>query len=275
MRSVKYWLAAAFTCGFIALSASAVLADASDQQVNDTRAFIEYAFGFSLDAPTVQLIRDGLTSDMAKNESGSLATLNDMNTFMSYVHSHPAASGALLRTYVEPELVAAFQADTSDATSRALVATWRAHNHIVADGRPPLRKDVVDSYIAMFEFISKQAGKQVPAEVKNHSQFSTRVARQYATATPDSQLQFNRVQTLWLALQTIWAQATPAEKAALRQQWRAPTQANAHAHIATASSPAQSGFSGQIFNEEKYKEKLFVDGETQVYMATWTNPFNP
>ena len=186
MRSVKYWLAVASTCAFIAMSANAVLADASDQQVNDTRAFIEYAFGFSLDANTVQLIRDGLTSDMAKNESGSLATLNDMNTFMSYVHSHPAASGALLRTCIEPELVAAFQADTSDPTSRALVATWRAHNHIVADGRPPLRKDVVESYIAMFEFISKQTGKQVPAEIKNHSQFSARVARQYATATRQS-----------------------------------------------------------------------------------------
>jgi predicted SnoaL-like aldol condensation-catalyzing enzyme len=161
MRSVKYWLAAAFSGVVVAMNATAGLADPSDQQVNDTRAFIEYAFGFQLDGPTVQLIRDGLTRDMAKNESGSMATLNDMNTFMSYVHSHPAASGALLRTYVEPELVAAFQADTSDATSKALVAAWRAHNHIIADGRPPLRKGVVDSYIAMFEFISKQAGKQV------------------------------------------------------------------------------------------------------------------
>jgi len=244
--------------------------------VNDTRAFIEYAFGFQLDGPTVQLIRDGLTRDMAKNESGSMATLNDMNTFMSYVHSHPAASGALLRTYVEPELVAAFQADASDATSKALVAAWRAHNHIIADGRPPLRKGVVDSYIAMFEFISKQAGKQVPSEIKNHPQFTARVARQYAAATPDSQLQFNRVQTLWLALQTMWAQASPAEKIALRQQWRgSPGQAAAQAQIEKPSTSAQSGFSGQISDEERYKEKLFVDSESRVWMSTWTNPFNP
>ena len=259
----------------LVVNAAGALAQPSDQQVNDTRAFIEYNFGFSLDATTVQLIRDGLTKDMAKNESGSLSTLNDMNTYMSYVHSHPAAAGALLRTYIEPELVAAFQADTSDATSRALVTVWRAHNHIIAEGHPPLRQGVVDSYIAMFEFISKQTGKQVPAEIKNHSQFATRVARQYAAATQDSQLQFNRVQTLWLALQTMWAQATPAEKVALRSQWRSPSQASTQTNVANSSSEGQSGFSGQISSEERYNEKRFVDVQEHVWMATWTNPFNP
>src|ERR1700686_2737273 len=86
MRKLVYCLATAFTSALLVINVTVVLADPSDQQVNDTRAFIEYTFGFQLDASTVQLIRTGLTADMTKNESGSLATLNDMNTFMSYVH---------------------------------------------------------------------------------------------------------------------------------------------------------------------------------------------
>jgi hypothetical protein len=74
----------------------------------------------------------------------------------------------------------------------------------------------------------------------------------------------------------MWAQASPAEKIALRQQWRgSPSQAAAQAQIEKPSTAAQSGFSGQISNEERFKEKLFVDSEAQVWMSTWTNPFNP
>ncbi|MDQ6825357.1 MAG: hypothetical protein M3007_07840, partial [Candidatus Eremiobacteraeota bacterium] len=43
-----------------------------------------------------------------------------------------------------------------------------------------------------------------------------------------------------------------------------------------ASTPApasEAGFSGQISDMERYKEKLFVDSEARVMMSTWTNPF--
>jgi len=261
---------------FVMLCASRTLADPTDQQVNATRGFLEYALGFPFDAATVQSIRDGMTIDMSTDATGAQNTLADMDKVMRWVHAQPAASGALLRSLIEPALIANFQTDTSasSATSKALVAAWRRHNHIIAEGTPPLRKAVVDAYVSLFEFVAKQSGKPVPAEVANHSRFVARVASQYAAAPPDSQLKFNRVQSAWLALQTLWAQSTPAEKATLRQQWHAAaTAGNQTPAPAANAAPSQPGFSGQISDEEKYKEKLFVKSEAQVWMSTWQNPF--
>ncbi|MDQ6824230.1 MAG: hypothetical protein M3007_02060, partial [Candidatus Eremiobacteraeota bacterium] len=119
----------------------------SQQQVDQTRQFMEFVFGFKLDPPLVQSIQDGLAADLKTNEAGALSTLNDMRTVMHWVQSQPAAGGKLLRSYIEPELVASFRNDSSDSsgTSKALVAAWRSHNQIIADGRPPLRRDVVQA----------------------------------------------------------------------------------------------------------------------------------
>jgi hypothetical protein len=255
----------------LAISPPAVAGN-DDQVVNHTRALIEWVFGFKLDATTMQAIRDGTAIDMSKDPAGVQASVQDMDNVMAWVAKHSAGDRALLRSLIEPQLVAAFQADTdpSSDTSKRLVVAWRAHNHPIAEGTPPLRRAVVDSYVGMFEFISKHAGKSVPAGIANHDQFAKRVAAQYAAASPDMQMKFNNVQTLWLATQALWAQATPAQRNALSAQWRGTAKPVA---AAPKAAPPKSGLGAQTFNEERYKEHLFVLGQSRAIMSTWSNPF--
>jgi hypothetical protein len=272
MRNATYCFIA-IVASVIALAISPpAVAGSDDQAVNDTRAFIEWVFGFKLDAPTMQAIRDGTAIEMSKDPAGVQAAVQDMDNVMAWVAKHSAGERALLRSLIEPQLVAASQADTGPGsdTSKRLVAAWRAHNHIIADGTPPLRRSVVDSYIAMFEFISKHAGKTEPAGVANHDQFAKRVAAQYASASPDMQMKFNNVQTLWLATQALWAQATPAQQKALSAQWRGTAKPVA---AAPKAAPPKSGLSGQTWNLKRYEEHLFVQSAGQVIMSTWSNPF--
>jgi len=272
MRTATYRLIA-IVAGIVALAISAPASAGNDDRiVNDTRAFVEWAFGFKLDATIVQEIRDGVAIDAASDPSSVQASVQDMDNVMAWVAGHSAAERALLRSLIEPQLVALWQADTgpSSVASKRLVAAWRAHNHVVADGVPPLRRAVVDAYVAMFEFISKQAGKTVPAGIANHEQFAKHVAAQYAVASPDMQMKFNNVQTLWLATQVLWAQATPAQQSAFRAQWRGMAKPVA---AAPRAAPAQSGFSAQTWNAQRYSEHLFVQGEARVMMSTWSNPF--
>jgi len=272
MRNATHRLVAiAASVVALAISPPAVAGN-DDQVVNHTRALIEWVFGFKLDATTMQAIRDGTAIDMAKDPAGVQASVQDMDNVMAWVAKHSAGDRALLRSLIEPQLVAAFQADTdpSSDTSKRLVVTWRAHNHPIAEGTPPLRRAVVDSYVAMFEFISKHAGKSVPAGIANHDQFAKRVAAQYAAASPDMQMKFNNVQTLWLATQALWAQATPAQRNALSAQWRGTAKPVA---AAPKAAPPKSGLSGQTWNLKRYEEHLFVQNAGQVIMSTWSNPF--
>jgi hypothetical protein len=249
----------------------------TDEVVNDTRTFVEWAFGFKLDPAAVQSIRAGTAIDMSSDPANVEANVKDMNDTMAWVGSHSAREGTLLRSLIEPELVAAWQGDTSAsaATAKTLVAAWEKHNVIIASGTPPLRQKVVNSYISMFEFLSKQAGKSVPSAVSNHAQFTKQVAAQYSAASPDVQIQFNKVETLWYALQAMWQEATPAQQAAMRQQWRGSSSSGAiaSAHARTAP-PRQGAFSSQTWNEGSYKEHLFVSSQAQVMMSTWSNPFS-
>ena len=259
----------------LALSISSpAAAMTTDEIVNDTRVFVEWALGFKLDPAAVQSIHDATTKDMSTDPAGVQATVKDMNDTMAWVNSHSPQDGEMLRSLIEPQLIAAWQGDTSAsaATGKLIVAEWEKHKVIIASGTPPLRQSVVNSYIAMYEFIAKQAGEPVPPELANHAQFRKQVAAQYAAASPDAQMKFNKVQTLWLALQSMWQSATPAQQAALRQQWSGSSSSSAVANVPTPR-PQHGGFSGQTWNEEQYKEKLFVDGEAQVMMSTWTNPF--
>ncbi len=237
---------------------------------DDTRAFIEWAFGFKLDAATVQSIGEGTATDMASDPAAAQATVKDMYVVGVWVAKHSASDSAMLRSLIEPQLVAAWQADTGagSATSRALVAAWRRHNQIIAEGRPPLRRAVVDAYIAMFEFTSKQAGKPIPGQIANHDQFAKRVAAEYAAAPAAAQMQFNQIQPLWLSLQSLWAQAAPAQQNAFRVVWRGKP-------IAVTAPPTatpQAGLSGNISAAQEYQQKAFVDEQLRSMIAT-PDPF--
>jgi hypothetical protein len=267
----KFNILAACASMIALLTCTQALAAGIDQVVNDTTSFIEWAFGFKLDAAAVQSIRQGTATDMASDPASVQSGVSDMDNVMAWVAKHSPSDSAMLRSLIEPALVAAWQADTgaSSDTSRTLVAAWRKHNQIIAEGRPPLRRAVVDAYIAMFEFISKQAGKTVPAGITNHDQFARRVASQYAAAPPASQMQFNQIQPLWLSLRALWAQATPAEQNAFRAAWRGKPVA---AKPPPTAAP-QAGLGGQVSAEEKYKEHMFVSMESQSIISSWTNPF--
>ncbi len=267
----KLQILAACTSMVALLSCTPAAAAGIDQAVNDTTNFIQWAFGFKLDAAATQSIRQGTATDMASDPASVQSGVSDMDTVMAWVAQHPASDSAMLRSLIEPQLIAAWQADTSasSATSRTMVAAWRKHNKIIAEGSPPLRRSVVDSYIAMFEFISKQAGKTVPAGIANHDQFARRVASQYAAAPAASQMQFNQIQPLWLSLQVLWAQASPAQQNAFRAAWRAKP-------VAVKPPPTagpHAGLSGNVSAEERYKEHMFVSMESQSIISSWTNPF--
>jgi hypothetical protein len=274
MRNGTLWLIAICVGALSLALPAAASASSTDQVVNDTRSFIEWAFGFKLTPALVQTIREGTTIDMSSDAAGVQATVKDINTVMAWVHKHRASDSLMLRSLIEPQLIAAWQGDTSAsaATGKALVEAWRNHNQIIADGTPPLRRSVVDAYIGMFEFISKQAGKSVPAGISNHEQFAKRVAGQYPSASPEAQLQFNKVQTLWLSLQTIWARSTPSQQAALRQQWRGYSDKPVAVAPRKPATQQSQSLSRQTFDVERYKEKLFVDAQQREYFATWTNP---
>jgi hypothetical protein len=238
---------------------------------DDTRAFVEWAFGFKLDQTALQSIHDGTVIDFSSDPAGVVSAVKDMDNVTAWAGKHTAADSAMLRSLIEPQLIAAWQADTSASagTSKTLVAAWRKRNQIIAEGRPPLRRAVVDAYIAMFEFTSKQAGKTVPAAIANHDQFARRIAGQYTTAPPESQMKFNQVQPLWLSLKALWAQATPAQQNAFRAVWRGKP-------VAIKPPPTaapQAGLSGNVSAEERYKEHMFVSMESQSIVSSWSNPF--
>jgi hypothetical protein len=272
VRQTPFRLIAAVASLVVLVSSPAAAVESSDQAATDTRAFVEWALGFTLDPATLQALRAGTATDMARDPAMVQGVVQEMDDVMAWVRTHPPADRTLLRSLIEPQLIAAWQADTgaSSDTSRRLIAAWRAHNRIIAGGTPPLRRSVVDAYLAMFEFLSKQTGKPVPAEVANHAQFAQRVAAQYTAAPPAMQMQFNEVQPLWLAMQMLWAQSTPAQQAALRAQLRsaAPVAAG------PTSAPARTGLGGQTLLLGRYKEHLFVQQQARVWMSTWTNPFS-
>jgi hypothetical protein len=255
------------------LSYSPALGASTDQALSLNKSFIEWAFGFKLDSATLQSIRKGIVVDTASDPAGSKSSLDYMNTVMAWVAQHSPSESRLLRSVVEPNLVAQWQTDTGSSAfaSKAVIAAWRKHNHIIAEGTPPLRRSVVNAYILMFEFISKQTGRTVPAQIANHNAFASQVATQYAAATPDMQMRFNQIQSLWLSIQDLWAQATPAQQNALRASWRGSSVAARAQRIAVPNQNA----GGQVSAEEKYKEHLFVSSQSQVMMSTWTNPMIP
>jgi hypothetical protein len=267
---------------FIAVFASALalaisppaLASSTDQAASDTTKFVEWALGFKLDPAAVQSVRDNVAIDMSSDPSGAQATVNDLNKVMAWAAKHSASDNAILRSLVEPQLIAAWQGDTSasSATGRTLVAAWRKHNKIIAEGTPPLRRSVVDAFIAMYEFTAKQAGKPVPAAIADHNGFARRIAGQYPGAPAEAQMKFNQLVPWWLSLQSLWAQATPAEQNALRAAFRGKPVA---AQPPPTSAP-QSGFSGNISVEEGLKKmemKHWMSSQAQNYMTGWSNVF--
>jgi hypothetical protein len=270
MRIALYCSIALCAAALTLAPSAPAFAMTTDEATNDTRVFIEWAFGFKLDPATVQSIHDGTASDLASDPAGTQTNIKDMNDIMAWLTSHSVEQRFLLRTLVEPRLVAAWQGDTSAtaATSKAIVAAWEKHNVIIANGTPPLRHKIAADYIAMYQFIAKVAGKPVPPAIANHAQFYKQVAAQYSAASPAMQMQFNSVQTLWYSVMVMWKNATPAQQAAIRQQWRGGSStSNA---VAAAQPPAQAGLNGQTSAMERYKEHLFVSSQAQVMMSTWT-----
>ncbi|HXM19015.1 MAG TPA: hypothetical protein VN934_09405 [Candidatus Tumulicola sp.] len=274
MRNASIRFIAVFASALALAISPPALALSTDQAESDITKFVEWAFGFKLDAAAVQSIRDGTAIDMSSDPSGAQATVNDMDNVMAWAAKHSASDNAILRSLVEPQIIAAFQADTgaSAATERTLVAAWRKHNKIIAEGTPPLRQSVVDAFIAMYEFTAKQAGKPVPAAIADHAGFARRIAGQYPGAPAEAQMKFNQFVPWWLSLQSLWAQATPAEQHALRAAFRGKPVA---AQPPPTPAP-QSGLSGNISTAQLIKKiemQHWTSSQAQHMMEGWSSVF--
>jgi hypothetical protein len=274
MRNATLRFTAVFASALALAISPPASAASTDQAANDTVRFVEWALGFKLDAATVQSIRDGTAIDMSSDPSGSQATVNDMDSVMAWAAKHSASDNAILRSLVEPQLIAGWQVDTgaSSASERTLVAAWRKHNKIVAEGTPPLRQSVIDAFIAMYEFTAKQAGKPVPAAIADHKGFARRIAGQYPGAPAEAQMKFNQLVPWWLSLQSLWAQASPAERNTLRAAFRGKPVA---AQPPPTPAP-QSGLSGNISVEQGLKKmemNHWMSSQAQSYMSGWSNVF--
>jgi hypothetical protein len=239
MRS--QWFVSAFVLlGLLALGAAAVAqppddgAGAADGQAvlaaGDyalTRDMVSRFAGFIewlLDVPLTSAQRQEVEASLlAAWQSGDQQEIQDVVETLALeadVSRLTEAERALVREQAQPGLLEELRKTPDTEAAQWVLAVYESGHQPLADGDPPLTRQVTDSYAELLCFM---LGEVIGQSFEAPQDFKDRVAQElvarYPDLTAEQRQELAGVPLQWAALRVVWPELPDEQKAEYRAQW--------------------------------------------------------
>lgn len=164
----------------------------------------------------------GLTVEAWKtHDEPNIKGVQEILGLEAQVAGLPAEQRDYVRTQVQPDVMKELRADDKEEFSKWLVQIFDTAHVAIAEGAPPLTRQISQAQAEMFAFMLSEAmEKPCTADEQYKKDFETWLIKFYPTLPADKQAQWAQAPVIWASLRVIWAHQDDAGKADLRKQWK-------------------------------------------------------
>jgi hypothetical protein len=114
-----------------------------------------------------------------------------------------------------------------DPTAKWMLAIYEAGHQPIADGTPPLTRQVTDAFAELMCFmIGEVLGQEVPVPDEFREAAAGLLAARYVELTPEGQQEVSQLPIAWAAIRVAWGQMPEEDKEQYRAQWRETLQSS-------------------------------------------------
>ncbi|HEX2987339.1 MAG TPA: hypothetical protein VHS06_04120 [Chloroflexota bacterium] len=217
----------------------------TDGMVARARGFYEWLLDARMNEEQRGDFQQSLVDSWESGDAGQIANILDVLNNADGVGGYSESEKALLRETIQPNVLDQLrsQAGEGDMGSAWLLALYDRSHQPIADGNPPLTRQVSDATAEALTFMIAKAFDQeykVPgADVKDS--FGVALVEGYSGYTPEEQEAMAGMPMYWAALGVYWPDAPEEKRAQLRQQWREQLSPLVQEDDASSGGQAASG----------------------------------
>jgi Tfp pilus assembly protein PilF len=129
----------------------------------------------------------------------------------------------LLRQALQEQILTGARENPTDESNAWLLGVYAAAYTPLAEGPPPLTRQMTDAFAELLAFmvaqVTGQAGVAVDAAMKD--EFAASITQQWADMPAEQREHYTSMPLMWAALDSAWPGYPDEDKQKLRDQWKA------------------------------------------------------
>jgi hypothetical protein len=243
--------------------------------VDQSIEFFEWLLDSHLTLEQRGIYQDSLALTWKNHMQDDIEATVSLNNFKDQLKGKAPAEQKLARDALFQRLLAQAQKTPNAGMFPWIMNVYYSAHRPIANGNPPLTAAMADAYAEFVSFMVREClGRQVLlADRQFKNALAQTLAAQYATFSPQQQMQFAEIPLLWEALRIKWPQLTERERANYRNSWRPSAMAllspqnPGYGASAQRNATDSSSASLQDF-VDRNKEKMFVNSMANSSFAT-------
>ena len=202
-------------------------------------------FEWVLDAPTTQEQRQKLQGWLIQcwnsHNAADIQSALRMVQMQIALEKRPDREREQLRQQVQPKFLETLRQQPDNAASQWVFSIYDAAHKPIAEGDPPLTRQISDAYCEVLFFMRSQVLNDNSLQVNQKvlDLFAPELAKVYRQSNAERRKHFAGMPLLWASIRAQWPTLEEAKRAEYRQQWRTYLQAMAP-WLLTAKPVAQT-----------------------------------
>lgn len=182
-------------------------------------AALEWLLDVAIPPQLRALMQKEMTDTLSKNDQTEIEGLMKLIQLHQGLLPQPPEVRTAVREMHQPEIVAALRAGP-DQVNRMLVALYDAANAPIAQGNPPLTREMANCYLDLIGFVQSLAmnAEWHPLPEAMRGQQIQMLSVQYPFMPPQQQAWFAGLPLGWTQLRASWVTAPPETRSQLRLQ---------------------------------------------------------
>jgi len=193
-----------------------------------TQGMIDRFAGFMewlLDVPLTTGQRDdvatGLVHSWQTGDAEEKQGVVNVLSLAEQVAQREEAERALVREQLQALLLQQVRQMPDDPAAQWMLAVYEAGHQPIADGQPPLTRQMADAFAELMCFmIGEVVGQEVPTPPEFRTAAADLLAARYVELEPQGQQEVSQLPIVWAALRVAWPTLSDDDKDQYRSQWR-------------------------------------------------------
>ncbi len=182
--------------------------------------FIEWLLDVPLTQQQKRLVETSFLEAWKNQDAAEIQGYVDVLEMEAQVSALSKEQRLLVREQAQPQVVELLRSQPEDEGARWLLSIYEAGHQPLAEGNPPLTRQMTDAYVELLCFmLSEVIGEPLPASQELRDALAASLKESYPRLTPEEQAEYAQMPLVWAVYQAAWPGLSDEEKQAHREQW--------------------------------------------------------
>jgi tetratricopeptide (TPR) repeat protein len=185
-------------------------------------ATLEWALDAKFTEEQAGLLKAGMVDSWEQKATEDIEGTAQIIAYYTEAVKLTEAQQAAIRQALQDALLDGARKDPDSDTAKLLLGVYDAAHKPIAQGEPPLTRQMTDAYAELLIFVLAQGADRPELTPTDEFRdgFAQEIAGGWEGMDKEGREEVAQMPSTWAALRLVWEQATEEQRDALRAQWR-------------------------------------------------------